>query len=73
MTSKLLEKLDTALSSKIVWFNIVLTIIQIASYFEVILPEELLPYSTSVQGIGTIILRIWFTAIDTPLGATKKK
>lgn len=73
MTSKLLTALDTALSSKIVWFNIVMTIIDISAYLGIIFPETLVPFSTAVQGIGTIILRVWFSTVDLPLSARKKK
>lgn len=60
---KFIKALDTALSSKIVWFNFVMTAIAISAYLETFLPNEVIPYSTLVQGIGTIILRIWFTEV----------
>lgn len=48
-------------ASKTVWFNVVMTVIEIASYTETFLPANLLPWSIATQGVGTIILRIWFT------------
>lgn len=49
--------------SKIVWFNILMTIVDLASFISTFqgVPEWLVGVSSIVHGVGNIILRIWFT------------
>lgn len=51
------------LHSKTIWFNVVITIIESSTFFldSKIVNTEYLPYFIAFQGIGNIILRIWFT------------
>jgi len=49
--------------SKTVWFNIIMTLILVASFVTTVsgLPEWVVPVSMIVQGVGNIVLRVWFT------------
>jgi len=49
------------LKSKTVWFNIIMTFTEVALFLQDILPPEYMIYAFIVQGVGNIILRIWFT------------
>ena len=70
--NKIIEKImKNVFSSKLVWFNIVMTLIDLGAYFQTIVPPNWLPYAVSAQGVGTIILRIWFTS--KPLTFATKK
>lgn len=47
--------------SKVIWFNVILTLLDIAALFEVVVPAQAVIFFTLTQGIGNIILRRWFT------------
>lgn len=51
--------------SKIVWFNIFATLAEFGAYSATIVPQNWLVYVLLIQGLGNIVLRIWFT--DKPL------
>jgi len=52
------------LKSKIVWYNLVMTIVELTAFLKEMLPAEYLPYAIAIHGFGNIILRIWFTKTD---------
>lgn len=49
--------------SKMVWFNLIMTLINILALLQVFpgLSPMIVEYLILLQGIGNIILRIWFT------------
>jgi hypothetical protein len=61
----------TIWQSKTFWFNVVMTIVDFAAFSETVLPIEALPYLTMVQGLGNIVLRVWFTNGGVTLSAKK--
>lgn len=61
--------MKSVFSSKTVWFNIVMTILDIATFSENLISfvpernrEVVKGAIVFIQGIGNIILRIWFTS-----------
>jgi len=48
------------LKSKTFWFNIVMTLVEIGAYTETIVPASWVVYAVTLQGVGNIILRVWF-------------
>lgn len=58
--STLTQALNRAVSSKIVWFNIVYTVGELAVVYKEILPAEYIPALTILQSTVTVILRVWF-------------
>ncbi len=46
--------------SKMVWFNVVMTILGITAFFQARGFFDPVT-TTTIQGIGNVILRIWFT------------
>jgi len=53
--------MKTVYKSKEVWYNAILMIIEILALATDIVPIGTLPYLIFAQGVGTLILRIWFT------------
>ncbi len=55
------------LASKTVWFNVITLFLEILALpnFLNLLPQEWLPYLILIQGIGNLVLRIFFT--DKPI------
>lgn len=51
-----------ALQSKIVWFNVVTTLLEIGAVIDGVLPQKYLIYSTTVKSCLTVILRVWFSS-----------
>ena len=49
------------LKSKMVWFNLLYTVGEVAAYLADYLPPEYIPVVVATQGVANIILRIWFT------------
>ena len=48
-------------TSKEVWYNSILMMIELLALAVDVVPIEALPYLMFAQGVGTLILRIWFT------------
>lgn len=48
--------------SRTVQFNAIYTIIAIAALLMNYIPEEYVPLLAVVQGVGNVILRVWFTS-----------
>jgi Mg2+/citrate symporter len=48
--------------SRTVQFNVIYTIIAIAALLMNYIPEEYVPLLAVVQGVGNVILRVWFTS-----------
>jgi len=53
--------------SKLVWFNVVYTLAEFILVWIDYLPDRYIPYAMALQGMISVILRIWFT--DTKLTA----
>lgn len=49
--------------SKIIWYNVIATLMEIAALtqFTTVIPLSWLPYIALAQGIGTIVIRKFFT------------
>jgi len=58
-------------SSKVVWFNIISTLLEVAVVIEGLMPAKYLVYTTAVKSILNIFLRIYFT--NKPLTAFAAK
>jgi len=48
--------------SKTIWFNIIMTISGIAVVITPHIPEKWAALTMSIQGIGNLVLRVWFTS-----------
>ncbi len=50
-------------NSKTVWFNVIMTVLDIAAFLQITYPtnEKIGVASILAHGIGNIILRVWFT------------
>ena len=48
--------------SKTIWFNIIMTISGIAVVITPHIPEKWTAFTMSIQGIGNLVLRVWFTS-----------
>ena len=49
-----------AINSKIVWINVITTILEIGAILDGVLPKEYLIYTTTAKSVLTVILRVWF-------------
>lgn len=51
--------------SKMVWFNIIMTVVELVAFVGTLpgLPSEVLPYLATIQGVGNVVLRVWFTEL----------
>jgi hypothetical protein len=49
--------------SRVIWFNIIMTIIDIAAYLQgaKLFDQSVIPLLVTIQGLGNVILRVWFT------------
>jgi len=47
--------------SKTVWFNVILTITEVAAMMSETMPDGYKMGLLAVQGVGNIVLRVWFT------------
>lgn len=65
-----MERMKHWLNSKTVWFNIILTVIGIAVILDQYIPAQYAAISIITQGIGNLVLRIWFTS--QPIGTEPK-
>jgi hypothetical protein len=61
-----MNKLLTAVNSKIVWVNFITTLIEISAVVEGVIPAKYLVYTTSAKSVLTIIMRVWFNQNDPP-------
>jgi len=59
-----MNKLLTAVNSKIVFVNTITTLLEIATVAEGFLPAKYLVYTTTAKSILTIVLRVWFSSND---------
>ena len=48
--------------SKTIWFNIIMTISGVAVVITPHIPEKWAALTMSIQGIGNLVLRVWFTS-----------
>jgi uncharacterized membrane protein (DUF485 family) len=49
-------------SSKTVWFNFIMTVLGIVTYFQGVPTLEVYaPYFAAILAIGNVVLRVWFT------------
>ncbi len=55
-----------ALSSKIVWVNVMTTILEVGAVIDGVLPQKYLIYTTTAKSILTVILRVWFNKPSDP-------
>jgi len=58
----LMNKLLAAINSKIVWINVITTLLEIGAVLDGILPQQYLIYTTTAKSILTVILRVWFSS-----------
>jgi hypothetical protein len=56
-----MNKLLTAVNSKIVWVNFITTLIEISAVVEGVIPAKYLVYTTTAKSVLTIIMRVWFS------------
>ncbi len=56
-------KIKYYLTSKTLWFNLIITLVEGAAFFEAsgVLSQASLPWLMSIQGVGNVLLRVWFT------------
>jgi Mg2+/citrate symporter len=64
--------------SKTIWFNVIMTISGIAVVVTPHVPEQWTALTMSIQGIGNLVLRVWFTSssisnepAETPVESTE--
>ena len=60
-TKKMYMEEKSYLKSKTLWFNIIMTLVSMASIFEATIPQAYLPMLVTFQGVGNMILRVWFS------------
>jgi len=65
-SEKALDGFYRAVTSKIVWWNVLSSIAQIVPVIEGILPAKWLVVTGAIQTIVTIILRTFFNKTETP-------
>lgn len=49
------------LKSKTIWFNAIMTAVGVVVVVEPYLPQQFAALSLIVQGVGNVLLRVWFT------------
>jgi hypothetical protein len=49
-----------AVNSKIVWINVLTTLLEVGAVLDGVLPQRYLIYTTTAKSILTVILRVWF-------------
>jgi len=50
--------------SKTIWFNVIMTISGVTVVITPHIPERWAAFTMSIQGIGNLVLRVWFTSIS---------